>query len=170
MSPADEERFSRLVAEVAGAGRVPLMRECVQHGQVSTWEHCVRVAHASLAMARALRLRVSERELVRSALLHDYFLYDWHDWDNGEHQWHGFTHGHAALVNALKDFKLNDIERNSIENHMFPMTPVPPRYIEGYLVTLADKCSATAETFSFDRFNKRALPAAKPYAEIEARR
>ena len=43
-------------------------------------------------------------------------------------------------------------------------------YIEGYLVTLADKCSATAETFSFDRFNKRALPAAKPYAEIEARR
>ena len=75
-----------------------------------------------------------------------------------------------ALVNALKDFKLNDIERNSIENHMFPMTPVPPRYIEGYLVTLADKCSATAETFSFDRFNKRALPAAKPYAEIEARR
>lgn len=103
-------------------------------------------------------------------LLHDYFLYDWHDWDNGEHQWHGFTHGHAALVNALKDFKLNDIERNSIENHMFPMTPVPPRYIEGYLVTLADKCSATAETFSFDRFNKRALPAAKPYAEIEARR
>ncbi|WP_417572488.1 hypothetical protein [Paratractidigestivibacter faecalis] len=64
MSPTDEERFSRLVAEVAGAGRVPLMRECVQHGQVSTWEHCVRVAHASLAMARALRLRVSERELV----------------------------------------------------------------------------------------------------------
>ena len=50
---------------------------------------------------------------------------------------------------------------------MFPMTPVPPRYIEGYLVTLADKCSATAETFWF---NKRALPAAKPYAEIEARR
>lgn len=69
MSPADEERFSRLVAEVASAGRVPLMRECVQHGQVSTWEHCVRVAHASLAMARALRLRVSERELV--VMCHD---------------------------------------------------------------------------------------------------
>ena len=31
---------------------------------------------------------------------------------------------------------------------MFPMTPVPPRYIEGYLVTLADKCSATAEVSS----------------------
>ena len=80
--------------------------------------------------------RVDLKSLIRAALLHDYFLYDWHDWDNGEHQWHGFTHGHAALVNALKDFKLNDIERNSIENHMFPMTPVPPRYIEGYLVTL----------------------------------
>ncbi len=48
-------------------------------------------------------------------------------------------------MNALKDFDLNDIERNSIENHMFPMTPVPPAYIEGYLVTLSDKLSATAE-------------------------
>ena len=98
------------------------------------------------------------RSLIRAALLHDYFLYDWHDWDNGQHRWHGFTHGHAALMNALKDFDLNDIERNSIENHMFPMTPVPPAYIEGYLVTLSDKLSATAETFSFDRFNKPHLP------------
>lgn len=64
-------------------------------------------------------------------------------------------------MNALKDFDLNDIERNSIENHMFPMTPVPPAYIEGYLVTLSDKLSATAETFSFDRFNKPNLPALK---------
>ena len=118
MSPADEERFSRLVAEVAGAGRVPLMRECVQHGQVSTWEHCVRVAHASLAMARALQLRVSERELVRSALLHDYFLYDWHE--------PGHV-GHAS--------------------HMWPLPPTRvPRSREAVLVCVADKWCSLAET------------------------
>ena len=34
------------------------------------------------------------------------------------------------------------------------LTPLPPRYIEGYLVTMADKVSATRETLSLDRFNK----------------
>ena len=133
MSPTDEERFSRLVAEVASAGRVPLMRECVQHGQVSTWEHCVRVAHASLAMARALRLRVSERELVRAALLHDYFLYDWHE------------PGHVG--HAHEDFDLSPLEENVIESHMWPLPPTRvPRSREAVLVCLADKWCSLAET------------------------
>ena len=55
-----------------------------------------------------------------------------------------------------RDFKLNQIERDSIEHHMFPLTPYPPKYIEGYLVTAADKISATKETLSFDRFDKPA--------------
>ena len=87
-------------------------------------------------------------------MLHDYFLYDWHDWDNGEHRLHGFTHGNTAVRNAVRDFRLNHVERDSIANHMFPLTPRPPRYIEGYLVTMADKISATRETFSMERFNK----------------
>lgn len=96
------------------------------------------------------------RSLIRAALLHDYFLYDWHDWDNGTHRLHGFTHGKTAMRNAIRDFKLNQIERDSIEHHMFPLTPYPPKYIEGYLVTAADKISATKETLSFDRFDKPA--------------
>lgn len=67
---------------------------------------------------------------------------------------HGFTHGGTAMRNAMRDFHLNRVERDSIENHMFPLTPIPPRYLEGYLVTIADKISATRETFSFDRFYK----------------
>ena len=58
------------------------------------------------------------------------------------------------MRNAVHDFKLNRIERDSIMNHMFPLTPCPPKYIEGYLVTAADKISATQETLSFDRFDK----------------
>lgn len=67
---------------------------------------------------------------------------------------HGFTHGGTAMRNAMRDFHLNRVERDSIENHMFPLTPIPPRYLEGYLVTIADKISATRETFSLDRFYK----------------
>ena len=140
--------------------RMQFERTCYQHGAVTTYAHSIRVACLAVWFADRLRLwhRVDLRSLIRAALLHDYFLYDWHAWDNGEHHWHGFTHGGAALANALEDFKLNRIERDSIANHMFPMTPQPPRYIEGYLVTMADKVSATRETFSMERFGKPELP------------
>ena len=39
---------------------------------------------------------------------------------------------------------------------MFPLAPQARKYIEGYLVTAADKISATKETLSFDRFDKPA--------------
>ena len=94
MSPETLERFHRQVAELEGAARVPRMRDSVQHGRVSTWAHCVRVAKAVVGMAEALHLRVSERELVRAALLHDYFLYDWHE------------PGHTAHATMLPVFAL----------------------------------------------------------------
>ena len=131
-------------------------RVCYQHGVVTTFAHSIRVACLSVWLADRLHLwnRVDLHSLIRAALLHDYFLYDWHDWDNGTHRLHGFTHGETAMCNAIRDFKLNQIERDSIEHHMFPLTPYPPKYIEGYLVTAADKISATKETLSFDRFDK----------------
>lgn len=145
--------------EIFEHSHMDIEKRCYQHGAVTTFAHSVRVACLAVWMADRLHLwhRVDLHSLVRAALLHDYFLYDWHDWDNGTHRMHGFTHGGAALRNAVRDFHLNAIERDSIAKHMFPMTPVPPKYIEGYLVTMADKISATRETFSRDRFNKPCL-------------
>ncbi len=91
---------------------------------------------------------------MRAALLHDYFLYDWHEHDDGTHRWHGFRHPATAERNARADFAIDDVVANSIRTHMFPLTPVPPRHVEGWLVTAADKISATTETFSPDRFAK----------------
>ena len=152
--------IQRLVAtygrDVLEHEHMRIERRCYQHGNVTTYAHSIRVACLAVWMADRARLwkRVDLRSLIRAALLHDYFLYDWHDWDGGTHRWHGFTHGSTALDNALADFKLNAVERDAIARHMFPLTPLPPRHLEGYLVTLADKLSATAETFSPDRFNK----------------
>ena len=50
MSPEALERFHRQVAELEGAARVPRMRDSVQHGRVSTWAHCVRVAKAAVGI------------------------------------------------------------------------------------------------------------------------
>ena len=41
-------------------------------------------------------------------------------------------------------------EENIILRHMFPLTPVPPKYKEGWVVTLCDKYCATRELLIAD--------------------
>ena len=95
--------------------------------------------------ARRFRLNIDEKSLIRGALLHDYFLYEWHEKDKS-HRLHGFYHPSTALRNAKEDFDLNPIEENMIARHMFPLTPIPPRYKEAWILCLADKYCATVET------------------------
>ena len=89
-----------LVAETAARlereGRYARTRHFVQHGGVTVYDHCLRVAAMSCRLARALDLDVDTDALVRGALLHDYFLYDWHEKDDS-HRLHGFTHPRRAL-------------------------------------------------------------------------
>lgn len=142
-------------AEVAAAaaqlerqGRLGLTRGFVQHGTVSVYDHVTAVARASLGAADALGrvgLRVDRASLLRGALLHDYFLYDWHD-PEPWHNWHGFKHPYFALKNAEEDFDLTPRERNIIVRHMFPLVPIPPTCREAWIVCLADKWVATRET------------------------
>lgn len=121
-------------------------KEYIQHGNVSIYEHSLRVAYLSLEMVSKYNLNVNIRSLIRGALLHDYFLYDWHIKDKS-HRLHGFTHPRVAYENASKEFILNDIEKDIITKHMFPLVIYPPRFLESYIVTIADKKSAFMETF-----------------------
>ena len=78
-------------------------------------------------------------------MLHDYFLYDWHQKDSA-HRLHGFRHPKTALGNAQRDYHLNWKEKNIIARHMFPLIPVPPQCREAWIVCLADKWCALGET------------------------
>ena len=127
----------------------------IQHGDVSVYEHSIRVAETAVELARGLRLKVSERELVRGALLHDYFLYDWHtdgkDAGNVHPRLHGFFHPGTALKNAKRDFDLTRRESDIIRKHMWPLTIVPPACREAWLVTAADKYASLMETLKLHR-------------------
>ena len=129
-------------------GRLGLTRSFIQHGDVSVYEHVLSVAQTSIRMASALSrvgVKVDAHALVRGALLHDYFLYDWHDPDPS-HRLHGFRHPYAALRRAEEDFDLSSLERNIIVRHMFPLVPIPPACREAWIVCLADKACALGET------------------------
>ena len=136
----------RYGGDILGSQGMLLSQSFRQHGEVSVALHCFFAAVVCVRLARALALRVDTRALVRGALLHDYFLYDWHDPDPS-HRLHGFRHAGFALRNAGRDFSLGPIERNMIASHMFPMNLVLPRFRESLLLCLADKVCSFCETF-----------------------
>ena len=93
-----------------------------------------------------LGIHCHERDLVRGALLHDYFLYDWHDKYSHE-KLHGFHHPHVALENASREYQLTPRERDIIQKHMWPLTLFHiPRCREAWVVTTADKYCSLKET------------------------
>ena len=120
-------------------------KKFIQHANVSVYEHSYAVAIMCVRIAVFLPFRVDVKSLVRGALLHDYFLYDWHIADNS-HKWHGFKHANTALLNACRDFELNEIEKNMIKTHMFPLNIALPKYRESVILCIADKMCAAKET------------------------
>ena len=138
--------------------------ENIQHGDMSVREHCVHVARMSVFLAAMWHIPVYKKDLVRGALLHDYFQYDWHSPQHcGLKNLHGFYHPGIALKNAEKAFVLADCEREIILRHMWPLTVVPARYREAWIVTTADKICSLTETLKFEHGTRK-------YSRIHHRR
>ena len=68
-----------------------------QHGSVTCYEHSVAVTLMSVRLARSLRLDVDMESMIKGALLHDYFLYDWRNDESITRRHHGFHHANRAL-------------------------------------------------------------------------
>lgn len=117
----------------------------IQHGKQSVMDHSMDVARMSIWISRKFKIKCAQRDLVRGALLHDYFLYDWHTKGEG-HQLHGFYHPGIALRNASREYDLSDREKDIIKHHMWPLTIVPPTCREAWIVTTADKYCSLIET------------------------
>lgn len=142
-----------LGAEIFRSQNMQAEKAYLQHGNVSSYDHSVSAAYISAWIAHRLHIDVDMRSLVRGALLHDYFLYDWH-MPNPEHKWHGFIHARKALENAARDFDLSAIEEDIIEKHMFPLTMGLPRYKESVIVCCADKICALCELLSLQSIQR----------------
>ena len=149
----DTDKKKRYLAEleetahdILHAEKMQLTRQHIQHGSISVYEHCVAVTVKCLSLADTLHVKTDRRSLIRGALLHDYFLYDWHD-GGRRHPPHGFTHAKTALANASRDYRLNDIERDMIYCHMFPLNITRiPTCRESVILCIADKIVGTKET------------------------
>lgn len=133
-------------------------KEHIQHGNMTVNNHCIDVAKCSLSISEKLHIRCNRKELIRGALLHDYFLYDWHDKDHvSPHNLHGFRHPGKALENAEGEYELTDREKEIIKKHMWPLTVVPPTCREAWIVTTADKWCSLMETLRLHKGHGKLL-------------
>ncbi len=114
------------------------------HHQDSVYEHSLKVAWVSYKIAKIIQKyrKVNIRNVVIGGLLHDFYVTPWRDYKAANFfQSHGFVHGKMAVKNASQFFPdfMNERVIDSIQKHMFPLTVIPPRYLEGWIITMADK-------------------------------
>lgn len=140
----------------------------MHHPNLSVWDHSIYVSFKSYLAAGMLH--ANRRNAAIAGLLHDFYPQAWistpdiEELDGGIYalkmkqktklfEKHGFVHAKEASENYLKYFPEleNEVITNSIKRHMFPLTPVPPKYLEGWIVTMVDKVNSTGEVLQLNK-------------------
>lgn len=151
---SEQRSFEKTAKPIVTHHKMQQTKKLIQHGDVSVFAHSLAVAAYSVKLARKLGIKYDRRSLIRGALLHDFFLYDWHKTNNVGDGLHGFAHPNTASKNAVKYFKLNKRELDIIRKHMWPLTLTKiPRYRESWLVCMADKYCSLLETLGLNKYN-----------------
>ena len=141
--------FFEIIKDIISNETVKQMKNFRQHCNTSCYKHCMQVAYFTYIACK--RLKLDYVSATRAAMLHDLFLYDWRKKYRSIELpgLHAFVHPKIALKNASEIFELNDIEKDIIEKHMWPVTFSLPKYKESYIVTIMDKYSACLETYLY---------------------
>ncbi|HOP65263.1 MAG TPA: hypothetical protein PK358_14390 [Spirochaetota bacterium] len=150
--PAEQE-YNAIVADILANEEFLKLQNYFHHNS-SIYEHVRIVSYLAYRLCKYLNL--DYKSAARGALLHDFFLYDWRDHDEPDlarNKYHGMAHPKIALNNAMQNFILNDLEKDIIVKHMWPLTLIPPKYQESYIVTFTDKYVASREFI--DEFRRR---------------
>lgn len=150
-----EKEYSDIVRDILLHDEFMKLQNFFHHNS-SIYEHARIVSYVSYRICKYLNL--DYRSAARGGLLHDFFLYDWRNHrepDLAKNRLHGRAHPEIALRNSMKHFELNDIEKDIIIKHMWPLTFRPPKYQESFVVTFADKYIASREYIG--EFRKRKM-------------
>ena len=147
------KEFLLCIQDIKDNNTVLRMKNFIQHCDTSCYEHCYKVAFISYLICKKFNL--DYKAAARAGFLHDLFLYDWHVKSEEHKPLHGFRHPYIALRNASKLYNLSKKEQDIIKKHMWPLTVIPPRYLESYIVSFVDKYCAITESINYYKENKR---------------
>ena len=152
-----DSEIEQLAGDILRDPRFLQLMQFSHHGaDNSVYDHSLAVARVAHRFARLMRLSGDETaSVVRAALLHDFFGYDWHGdrfrrylsrysgWQRFRRM-HAFVHGPLAASRARQAFGLTERECDAIACHMFPLAALPRTRL-AWIITLADKAVASRE-------------------------
>lgn len=141
MSNLDEIEYYKIVNKILNHPEFQKRKQYAHHGNISVFDHSLAVSKVSYYLAK--KLKKDYKIAAVGGLLHDFYYNPWQGVKEKRPflKKHGFVHAQEAHDNALKYFPeyMNNRVENVILRHMFPVNKIPPKYIEGWIVTIADK-------------------------------
>lgn len=144
---------TKIYQEIINSPKYQRIKKFRQHGDYSVYDHSVNTCETCFKIAKKFHLKIDSTAMTKAALLHDYFLYDWHDKDCPK--LHFTRHPARAARNAKRDFGLTKKEEKIILSHMFPAGLNFPTSKEAFILTLADKRCAIQEFFHSKKKNNK---------------
>lgn len=115
-----------------------------RHHGITRLEHSMRVSYYSYLITKKIKLNYTET--ARGGLLHDFFVNE--DTSSKKQRFSVFFHPYESVKNSSNEFAITDMERDIIENHMFPTLPHKvPKYLESWVVSTVDKVVAVYEFY-----------------------
>ena len=145
MSDKHRKEFTGYIRDIISNDKFNKLDQEKHHG-ITRYEHSMRVARHAFMLTKIFRIKNVE-DVTRAALLHDFYIDS--DLGDASSAKRLGLHPAAALNNALKYYKLNDIQKDIIVNHMFPVTKTLPKHKESWLVTLVDKSVSAYEMIKY---------------------
>lgn len=143
------EEFKNIVKDILENDTVQSLRFYKHHYGSNRYEHSLSVSYLSYKICKFLGL--DHISAARGGLLHDLFLYDCNNPETRPKN-HIKKHPKVSLENAQKLFILNDLEKDIILKHMWPITFSVPKYLESYVVTFVDKYCAVKELINYCKY------------------
>ena len=145
LTDANSDGFFDVVGRIYQTDEVQSLKQYEQHLEIDRLQHILGVAYLSYKICK--KLGWDYKSAANAAMMHDLVYYDWRDgFTGGWHKLHGYKHPKLAEMNARELCgEISALESDIIKKHMWPLTVIPPRYKEGFVVTFADKYCATRE-------------------------
>lgn len=141
MNCQDKEEYYRIIQPILMSDEFQKRKNFKHHGNISVYDHSLAVSKKAYILAK--KLNKDYKSAAIGGLLHDFYTHPWQEKHEKQKffKQHGFTHAKDALKNSYIYFPylMNNKIDNIILRHMFPLNKVPPKYMESWIVTLADK-------------------------------